>query len=340
MKKTMHPIFSDKLINDFNIQGYAGHYFIIGRSKNNTITQKAVVLEQQKRKLNIVGETKRRTQKEDEDDPLDFEQDLEIEGSVLTVKIEPISGEAIEVYKQFFSNNKGEIVKKKWVHKEGDTSVALFTEDPMNSYEVPIPNLVNDFTLCGVPIVSRVYVYQKTDIDLSKGLIETKIKWLEKIRDVCANKVYCYSKFFPHIQFCNEITLLNYEKNGNTNKRAADDIFLQKKTLPHHEFCEYMNSLTTPEETKAKKRNTQKLETQGEPKSKFQKVLVQNISKDTKETFLLSDKIALEKEEPEPELENKRQKNHLEVEEDVIAEQEYEHLEIINDESGDEDLLD
>ena len=340
MKKSFHPIFSDKLINDFNIQDYAGHYFIIGRSKNNTTTQKAVVMEQQKRKLNIAGETKRRTQsKEDDDDSLD-DNDIEIDGGVITVKIEPIAGESIEVFKKFFSIDKGEVVKKNWVHKEGDKSIAKFTEGS-KSYELQIPDLVNEFTLSGVPLVSRVYFYQKTDIDLSKGIIETKIKWLEKIRDVCANKVFCYSKFFPHIHFCNEITLLNYEKNGNTNKRAADDIFLQKKTLPHNEFCEYIDSLTTQDESKQKKRTTQKVnESQGEPKSKFQKVLVQNVSNDSKETFFLNTKITVEKEEPEPELENKNQTKETNIEELDNEIDDDDHLELINDESGDEDLLD
>ena len=142
-----HPIITDKLIYDFNIQSHAGHYFVIGKSIHETTTQKNVVLEQQKRKLNLAGESRRRSQGKDDDEDL-VDQELEINGSIITVKIEPMTRDMVDIYKQIIKN--GEVILPSGVE---------------------LPELINDFTLSDIPLISRVYLYQKTPIDFSKRLI-------------------------------------------------------------------------------------------------------------------------------------------------------------------------
>ncbi len=308
--------YTDKLLDEFNLQPNAGHYFIVGQSNGDTTTQKNVVLEQQKRKLNIAGESKRRGKDDDEYE----DQELEIDGGILTVKIEPLTREQVEVYKQIFESNQGQLIATRSPDKE-------------------LHKLVNEFTLSGIPIISRVYIYQKTDINMSLGLKETKIKWLDKISDVCKNKACCYAHFFPHIRFCNEITLLNYEKNGNTNKRLADDIFLNKMTLPHVEFREYIATISKSD-TRQKKRVPQKNSV--ESNSKFQKVLIEDASNNKKEYVEINNTRVVEKEEPEPEADSRpaRPIRKQSDDDELIITQEIPEVETFIDENSDEDLLD
>jgi len=173
IKKTYHNTFTDRLIEQFNLQEYAGHYFVVGPSNNGTTTQKSVVIEQQKRKLNIAGESKRRTQgKEDDEDTEDHE--LEIDGGILTVKIEPMTRDTVDEYKKLFTCEKGELKQNNWVYKDNNKKIARFNDGKI--IDIKVPEFINEFTLSGFPIISRVYIYQKTSINMSSGVIQTKIK--------------------------------------------------------------------------------------------------------------------------------------------------------------------